>query len=79
MSRCDYTIRLEQGYRIVLDFLEPFDVEGHPEVPCPYDELKVGGRDGAMYSSSCLCRQPGGHLSFPGVINVEALPASVPR
>uniref|UniRef100_A0A3Q4GN26 Mannan-binding lectin serine peptidase 2 n=1 Tax=Neolamprologus brichardi TaxID=32507 RepID=A0A3Q4GN26_NEOBR len=45
MSRCNHTIRLPEGSRIILNFLEPFDIEGHPEAPCPYDMLKVTGKE----------------------------------
>ncbi|XP_035761458.1 mannan-binding lectin serine protease 2 [Neolamprologus brichardi] len=52
MSRCNHTIRLPEGSRIILNFLEPFDIEGHPEAPCPYDMLKISTA-GKEYGPFC--------------------------
>lgn len=40
-SECFYVIELEEGFVISLQFEDIFDIEDHPEVPCPYDYIKV--------------------------------------
>lgn len=40
-SECLYTIELEEGFMISLQFEDIFDIEDHPEVSCPYDYIKV--------------------------------------
>uniref|UniRef100_A0A3Q3KBV1 CUB domain-containing protein n=1 Tax=Monopterus albus TaxID=43700 RepID=A0A3Q3KBV1_MONAL len=57
MSQCNHTIRLPEGYRIILDFLEPFDIERHPDAPCPYDMLKIS-TSGQEYGPFCGSTPP---------------------
>uniref|UniRef100_A0A8C2XJS1 MBL associated serine protease 2 n=1 Tax=Cyclopterus lumpus TaxID=8103 RepID=A0A8C2XJS1_CYCLU len=58
MSQCEHTIRLQEGFRIILHFLEPFDIEGHSDVPCPYDMLKIS-TTGQEYGPFCGSVPPG--------------------
>ncbi|NXC43322.1 MASP2 protease, partial [Penelope pileata] len=41
LSTCSYSIQVEEGFLITLEFVETFNVETHPEMLCPYDVLMV--------------------------------------
>uniref|UniRef100_V9KI64 Vitamin K-dependent protein C n=1 Tax=Callorhinchus milii TaxID=7868 RepID=V9KI64_CALMI len=38
---CNYSVRVQEGLTVTLDFKPLFEVEFHPEVECPYDQLYV--------------------------------------
>ncbi|XP_077026035.1 complement C1r subcomponent isoform X2 [Tamandua tetradactyla] len=39
--RCNYSIRVERGFTLHLKFLEPFEIDDHQQVHCPYDQLQI--------------------------------------
>ncbi|XP_007935392.1 complement C1r subcomponent [Orycteropus afer afer] len=39
--RCNYSIRVERGLTLHLKFLEPFEIDDHQQVKCPYDQLQI--------------------------------------
>uniref|UniRef100_A0A2K6TU07 Complement C1r subcomponent n=1 Tax=Saimiri boliviensis boliviensis TaxID=39432 RepID=A0A2K6TU07_SAIBB len=39
--RCNYSIRVERGLTLHLKFLEPFEIDDHQQVHCPYDQLQI--------------------------------------
>ncbi|XP_023491574.2 mannan-binding lectin serine protease 2 isoform X1 [Equus caballus] len=58
LSSCTYSIHLEEGFSIILNFVESFNVEMHPEIQCPYDSLKIQ-TDKAEYGPFCGDTLPG--------------------
>uniref|UniRef100_UPI00398F4307 complement C1r-A subcomponent-like n=1 Tax=Pristiophorus japonicus TaxID=55135 RepID=UPI00398F4307 len=42
---CNYSIRVEQGFVISLEFRDVFEIDSHHEVHCPYDDLTIEYRD----------------------------------
>ncbi|EDK99742.1 mCG141466 [Mus musculus] len=39
--RCNYSIRVERGLTVHLKFLDPFEIDDHQQVHCPYDQLQI--------------------------------------
>ncbi|NWZ73851.1 C1R protein, partial [Acrocephalus arundinaceus] len=56
--RCNYSIRLQEGLSISLKFLEPFEIDDHQQVHCPYDQLKIQAR-GREIGEFCGREPPG--------------------
>uniref|UniRef100_A0A4X2JTE3 complement subcomponent C1r n=1 Tax=Vombatus ursinus TaxID=29139 RepID=A0A4X2JTE3_VOMUR len=56
--RCNYSIRVDRGLTINLEFLEPFEIDDHQQVHCPYDQLQIYAR-GKPLGEYCGMRNPG--------------------
>ncbi|NXN16485.1 C1R protein, partial [Indicator maculatus] len=56
--RCNYSIRLQKGLSVILRFLEPFEIDDHQQVHCPYDQLKIQAQ-GREIGEFCGKESPG--------------------
>ncbi|NXC50373.1 C1R protein, partial [Penelope pileata] len=56
--QCNYSIRLEKGLSIILKFLEPFEIDDHQQVHCPYDQVKIRAQ-GREIGEFCGKKSPG--------------------
>ncbi|XP_074050628.1 complement C1r subcomponent [Macrotis lagotis] len=55
---CNYSIRVDRGLTINLQFLEPFEIDDHQQVHCPYDQLQVYA-SGKQVGEYCGMQSPG--------------------
>nr|XP_033781064.1 complement C1r subcomponent isoform X2 [Geotrypetes seraphini] len=56
--QCNYSIRLEKGLSISLKFLDPFEIDDHQQVECPYDTLQIYAK-GNRIGKYCGRKNPG--------------------
>ncbi|XP_044535016.1 complement C1r subcomponent [Gracilinanus agilis] len=56
--RCNYSIRVDRGLTINLKFLEPFEIDDHQQVHCPYDQLQIYA-NGKSFGEYCGRKSPG--------------------
>uniref|UniRef100_A0A8C5PPA3 complement subcomponent C1r n=1 Tax=Leptobrachium leishanense TaxID=445787 RepID=A0A8C5PPA3_9ANUR len=55
---CNYSIRLEKGLIITINFQGIFEIDDHPRAHCPYDSLKILAGE-KIVDSFCGRRSPG--------------------
>ncbi|XP_042524453.1 complement C1r subcomponent [Dipodomys spectabilis] len=55
--RCNYSIRVDRGFSLHLKFMEPFDIDDHQQVHCPYDQLQIYAR-GKRLGEFCGKQRP---------------------
>ncbi|KAM6216247.1 complement C1r subcomponent [Rhynchocyon petersi] len=55
--RCNYSIRVERGLTLHLKFLEPFEIDDHQQVHCPYDQLQIYA-NGKSMGEFCGTKKP---------------------
>ncbi|KAM5262594.1 complement C1r subcomponent [Ctenodactylus gundi] len=55
--RCNYSIRVERGLSLHLKFLEPFEIDDHQQVRCPYDQLQIFA-NGKNIGEFCGAQRP---------------------
>uniref|UniRef100_A0A8C8RUN1 complement subcomponent C1r n=1 Tax=Pelusios castaneus TaxID=367368 RepID=A0A8C8RUN1_9SAUR len=67
--RCNYSIRLDRGLAITLKFLEPFDIDDHQQVHCPYDQLKIQAK-GRELGEFCGKVSPGSIETHSNAVDV---------
>ncbi|XP_067998163.1 complement C1r subcomponent-like isoform X1 [Melanerpes formicivorus] len=56
--QCNYSIRLQKGLSVTLEFLEPLETDDHQQLHCPYNQLKVQVQ-GRQIGEFCGKESPG--------------------
>uniref|UniRef100_A0A2K5ZW12 Uncharacterized protein n=1 Tax=Mandrillus leucophaeus TaxID=9568 RepID=A0A2K5ZW12_MANLE len=81
--RCNYSIRVEWGLTPHLKFVEPFEIDDHQQVHCPYDQLQNIGEfcgkqsslgaslNGQQWGKVIKCPQPKTLDEFTVIQNLQ--------
>ncbi|NP_001373185.1 mannan-binding lectin serine protease 1 isoform 1 precursor [Danio rerio] len=68
-SECKYSIELEEGFQVSLEFDDTFDIEDHPEVSCPYDFIKIQAGE-KEFGPFCGEKSPGKIQTGSNIVNI---------